>query len=53
MAKQKPRCANGCDAPAESLRFCICRACIGKITRNLEEAVEYGKRKRALKAGGK
>ena len=38
MAKPKPRCANGCDAPAESPRFIICRACIDKITRNLEEA---------------
>lgn len=35
---EKRKCANGCDAPSER-GFCICRACVDKITAKLEDLV--------------
>ena len=51
--REAPKCANGCDAPALAPRFCICRACVDKITASLEAMVADGKRRAAEEAARK
>jgi len=43
--KKQPRmCANGCPRPVAGDHVCICQECVDKITRNLEDALEYGRK---------
>jgi hypothetical protein len=48
------KCSNGCDAPVHPPSKVICKACIDKITRTLDElAAQMEARERSLREEGR